>query len=124
MKKTLRILVVDDELSIRQLLGEVLKPNQFVLSDSGYAALELLQSDHQFDLILLDYLMVGMDGLDTLKKLKKMQTTKDIPVIITSGLSDISDIREVLAAGAVAFISKPFDFQEIHTQIARLFPAR
>jgi CheY-like chemotaxis protein len=121
MKKHMRILVIDDERSIRELLVEALKPHAVIASDSGLSALELLSSDSGFDLILLDYLMVGLDGIETLKLLKSTPATKDIPVIIASGLTDSSDIHQALSAGAVAFINKPLDLQELNDQISKLF---
>jgi len=51
MSHSLRILVVDDEASIRTLLAEALKPNLVVLADSGYAALDILRSDHRYLMI-------------------------------------------------------------------------
>jgi len=122
MSHSLRILVVDDEASIRTLLAEALKPNLVVLADSGYAALDILRSDHRFDLILLDYLMIGLDGLETLKKLKDDPATRNIAVILTSGLSDSFETHEALAAGAAAFLSKPIELHELYFLITRLFP--
>ena len=69
------------------------------------------------DLILLDVMMPGIDGFETCRRLKKTESTKDIPVIFMTALADTSDKVKAFAAGAVDYVSKPFQVEELLARI-------
>lgn len=69
------------------------------------------------DMILLDVMMPGIDGFETCRRLKKNQATRGIPVIFMTALSDISDKIRGFEAGAVDYITKPFQEEEVLARI-------
>ncbi len=106
-----KILVVDDESSIRRTLKEILefeKHNVDVAAD-GLTALEMAR-DNPYDAILLDIKMPEMDGIEVLDKL---QTFIDVPVIMISGHGSIDTAVEAIKKGAYDFIVKPPDLNRL-----------
>ncbi|WP_114766293.1 response regulator [Vibrio rhodolitus] len=102
------ILVVDDEPSNLQVLGEVLKPNYKIkVCRSGKQALEICAKSNKPDLILLDIMMPEMDGLEVCSALKGDPETEFIPIIFVSALSQTDDVVKGLKLGAVDYIQKP-----------------
>jgi diguanylate cyclase (GGDEF)-like protein/PAS domain S-box-containing protein len=69
------------------------------------------------DLILLDVMMPGIDGFETCRRLKKIDSTRDIPVIFMTALADTNDKVKAFAAGAVDYVSKPFQVEELLARI-------
>ena len=117
MDNTYRILVVDDE----QDLCEILK---FNLETDGYtvetanSAEEALQMDiKSFDLLLLDVMMGGMSGFAMAKKLKADPKTKDIPVVFLTARDTENDTVTGFNLGADDYISKPFSIREVLVRI-------
>lgn len=116
-----RVLVVDDEPEIRQVLLEFLTDRGYevALAESGAAALEALDANRP-DLVLLDVAMPGMDGVDTLRRI--MARPSPVSVIMVTANADIAVTSKLLAMGAVDYIPKPFDLdyldQAVSTQVA------
>ena len=110
MAKISRILLVDDEPGTTEFVSRLLEKQGFevVVRESGEDALELLNLDNRFDLVLLDYLMVGMDGAETLQQIKNQPQTGHLKVAIMSGLSDVEDIDKTMLLGAVGYLIKPY----------------
>jgi CheY-like chemotaxis protein len=106
------IMVVDDETSVRQLLGHFLQSlgHMVVQAKGGAEALALAGSTPP-DLVLLDIDMPGMDGLETLRRLRQ-EIPKSV-VIMVSGIHDEPRALQALEAGARDFIRKPFELQHI-----------
>ena len=121
------ILLVDDNPTNLQLLFGTLKGlgHKLLVAKSGEDALKVAQWAHP-DLILLDILMAGMDGFETCAQLKQDPNTRDIAVIFLSALDDTDDKIKGLSMGAVDYIAKPFQSEEViarvetHLTIARL----
>ena len=121
------ILLVDDNPTNLQLLFGTLKGlgHKLLVAKSGEDALKVAQWAHP-DLILLDILMSGMDGFETCAKLKDNPQTSDIAVIFLSALDDTDDKIKGLTMGAVDYIAKPFQAEEViarvetHLTISRL----
>ncbi|MGH7584130.1 MAG: sigma-54-dependent transcriptional regulator, partial [Gemmatimonadales bacterium] len=103
-----RLLVVDDERSIRDVLTQVLGYAGYSVGavSSGGEALAAYR-ERRFDLVLLDVKMRGIDGIDTLTQL--MQLDPDALVIMVSGHSTISTAVQALKLGAFDFLEKPLD---------------
>ena len=104
-----RILVVDDTQKNVQLLGIILKRQNYLINVaySGPEAIELAQKVFP-DLILLDIMMPGMDGYETCERLKKDPKTESIPIIFLTAKSEVDDIIKGFDVGAVDYVTKPF----------------
>ena len=112
------ILVVDDNPTNIQVLFDVLTESGYdvAVAKSGESALNRLQS-HLPDLILLDVMMPGIDGFEACRRLKANEYTKDIPVIFMTALSDSVDKVQGLSLGAVDYITKPIQHEEVLARI-------
>ena len=105
------ILVVDDDLKIRELVKEYLNQNGFMVSTAKNAedAIEKIKLI-KFDLIILDIMMPGKSGLDLLNEYKKILFT---PVILLTAKGEASDRIKGLETGADDYLSKPFEPKEL-----------
>jgi DNA-binding NtrC family response regulator len=107
-----KVLVVDDERSIRNSLKDILEYEnvEVVLAENGSSAIELF-SKNTFDLVFCDIKMPVMDGIETLEKLQELNA--DIPVVMISGHGNIDTAVECIKKGAYDFIEKPLDLNRI-----------
>jgi len=107
-----RILVIDDERSIRNTLKEILEfeKYQVELAEDGIKALELIKTN-DFDVILCDIKMPGMDGIEVLQKIEDLN--HDTPVVMISGHGNIDTAVESIKKGAFDFIEKPLDLNRL-----------
>ena len=107
-----RILVIDDERSIRNTLKDILEFEKYTveLAEDGFKALELLQT-RDFYVILCDIKMPGMDGIEVLQKVEELKP--DIPVVMISGHGNIDTAVESIKKGAFDFIEKPLDLNRL-----------
>lgn len=110
------ILIVDDDVYIGDMLEEVLTKEGYKIfrAYSGTETLMLL-SEIKPDLILLDLMLPGICGEQVLEKIS------DIPVIVVSAKIDVKDKVDVLLSGAIDYITKPFDIQELLARIVVAF---
>jgi putative two-component system response regulator len=107
VRRSARILAVDDEPSNLQLLRQILQDQYSMLyAKDGQRALELAQQERP-DLILLDVMMPGMTGYEICRQLKATPATAAIPVIFVTALAEINDELSGFEAGAVDYIMKP-----------------
>ncbi len=106
------ILVIDDEKSIRNTLQEVLEyeKHKVDLATNGTEALELF-SNGNYDIVLCDIKMPGMDGIEVLEKLH--EKANDVPVVMISGHGNIDTAVEAIKKGAYDFIEKPLDLNRL-----------
>ena len=113
-----RILVVDDEPYIRELIRDTLKARRYEVSIAahGVEALDLMARDPH-DIVVTDVVMPGMGGLDLVKHLKK--THPSVRVIVLTGYPRDSDIGDFLLQGADEFLPKPFRGNDLVTVIRR-----
>ncbi|HHB91848.1 MAG TPA: response regulator [Thioploca sp.] len=119
MSEKFKILIIDDTILNIQVLSVMLeKKNQFkvIVAESGVNGIQKAIQE-QPDLILLDIMMPGIDGFDTCEKLKSELQTKDIPIIFMSALSTIDDKVKGFKLGAVDYITKPFQLEEVLIRI-------
>jgi len=101
------ILLVDDDLTLREMYSERLKAEGFVveMAKDGEEALAKAGEDHP-NLILLDIMMPKINGLDALKRLKENPETKEIPVIVLTALIQDREKMESITRGADDYIVK------------------
>ena len=105
--KNKKILVVEDEATLQKTLTEALVRSGYdVLSAlDGLRGLEIAREEKP-DLILLDIILPKMDGFEVLKELKKDKSVSEIPIIILTNLSDMSDVQKTLDLGATTYLVK------------------
>jgi Response regulator containing a CheY-like receiver domain and an HD-GYP domain len=121
------LLIVDDNATNLHVLSDVLDEAGFEVrvAQNGEMALQKVQYDPP-ELILLDVMMPGLNGFETCEKLKADPKTREIPVIFMTALSETVDKVRGLSLGAVDYITKPFQQDEVlarvttHLQISRL----
>lgn len=111
------ILLVDDSTTNTRLLQQALNEYDTLVASNGMDAVKLALS-HQPDVILLDIQLPDMDGFQVCRSLKKNASTKDIPVIFLTGLREPGSVARAFQAGAVDYITKPFDFSEVKVRIS------
>jgi two-component system phosphate regulon response regulator PhoB len=125
MRKLPRVLVVEDEPSIAELIAVNLRHNGFaptVVYDGAAAQREV---DAVLpDLILLDWMLPGESGASLARQWRKSDRTKAIPIIMLTARSDESDKIQGLDAGADDYITKPFSTQELLARIRALMRRR
>jgi CheY-like chemotaxis protein len=103
-------------------MQQVLAPRtdiRLVSSGEPLVGLELARSEHP-DLILLDINLPGMSGFEVLKELQAQADTCNIPVLAITANAMPADIERGLAAGFVAYLTKPLDLDKLQTEINRL----
>lgn len=106
-----RILVVDDSSTIRKVVSSILERNAFkaVEAKDGQFALEELERDPEFELILLDFVMPRMNGYQFCRELRAKPSLKNLPVVLMSAKGDKIRGQFVQQTGAIDAITKPFD---------------
>ena len=117
------VLLVDDEARFVEILAERLQVRGVTAdtATSGEAALKLIQ-EKDFDVVLLDLSMPGMDGIEVLRKMKKSKPA--LQVIILTGQGSIQATVEVMKKGAMNFMEKPVDINRLIETIREATPIR
>jgi PleD family two-component response regulator len=112
------ILVVDDITANVQVISVMLKTRGYkvVPALGGKQALQIIR-DNPPDLILLDINMPEMDGYEVCEQLKADETLKEIPVIFITGLTETADMVKGFSMGAVDYIAKPFQIEEVCARV-------
>ncbi|MDY6993287.1 MAG: response regulator, partial [Pseudomonadota bacterium] len=112
------ILVVDDELPNLRLLVRMLAKQGYIVRPvpDGASAVTAVHEEPP-DLILLDIMMPGMSGYEICQKLKANELTRDIPVIFLSSLTEVFDKVKAFSIGAVDYITKPFQYEEVLARV-------
>lgn len=112
-----RILVVDDETAIRNLLADLLGDEGYTVctASNGLTALEMVHKQRP-DLILMDVMMPELDGLETLRRLRAKEDSSVVPVILMSAAAYLNSN----AAGGMTFISKPFNLDHVLTVVSHM----
>ena len=112
------ILVVDDNEMNRDLLSRRLarKGHTVEVAEGGHRALEMI-GDQDFDLVLLDIMMPGIDGFEVLEKIRGDYGPSDLPVIMATAKTESEDIVAALKIGANDYVTKPFDFPVVLARV-------
>jgi DNA-binding response OmpR family regulator len=105
------VLVVEDDEMSRALLTSRINRAGYQVTEAGNGqhALDILENKPDFDLVLLDIMMPGVDGFTVLEKVKKDKRLDTVPVIMISALDDQSSIDRCMQMGAEDYITKPFN---------------
>lgn len=112
------VMVVDDTPANLVLLQEILQIEKYRVLAFPRGTLALKAAEKQIpDVILLDITMPEMDGFEVLQRLKADDRFKDIPVIFISALADNNFKVRAFTEGAVDYITKPFQMEEVHARV-------
>ncbi|MBI4645220.1 MAG: response regulator [Bacteroidia bacterium] len=115
-----KILVVDDERSILQVIVKYLtqadEKYSVMCAPNGKVACKLAEMS-DIDIILMDWEMPEMNGIEALKYLKTLEKTKEIPILIVSAMTSSDHVQCALDAGAMDYIRKPIDSFELLARV-------
>ena len=116
MKK--KILVIEDEPHISRLVAFILEKNGFEVLQAfvGQEGLEMAKREKPH-LIILDVMMPNMDGFEVARILTSTKETKNIPIIMLSSAAQFKDKMKGIESGAVDYITKPFDKEELIAKV-------
>lgn len=123
MARTLRVLVVDDQASIRGLLRSYLRKMNFETIDevgSGNAALAELQT-RPYNLVISDFEMDDGSGLELLKGMRAHPVLKKIPVIMVTGNASKDTVMSVVSAGVNGYVVKPVSLDALKQRVQKVF---
>ncbi len=109
-----RILVVDDDPSVRALVRDILELEGHVveLAADGYAALRAVAAERP-DCVVLDVMMPGMDGHEVLARLRAMTGGLELPVVMLTAAADDANAWRSWSGGVDCFLGKPFDAEQL-----------
>lgn len=118
MTVTYTILIVDDQITNLEVLSDLLENHGFkvLATRDGETSLDIVQHARP-DLILLDVMLLGMDGFEVCRQLQMDERTKNIPIIFMTVLEKIEDKIRGFQVGAVDYITKPFQVEEVLARI-------
>lgn len=123
MDKKMKILIVDDFSTMRRIIKNLLRDlgfNNTDEADDGTTALPKLQTGN-FDFLVTDWNMPGMQGIDLLKKVRADPDLKDLPVLMVTAESKREQIVEAAQAGVNGYVIKPFTAQTLKEKIDKIF---
>jgi putative nucleotidyltransferase with HDIG domain len=119
-----RILVVDDEEAIREIVASMLNSAGYACKQaaSGMEALAVLNSNEEFELMLSDLMMADLDGIGLLERTKEKYP--DMPVVMVTAVHDISVALQALRNGAYDYLLKPFEREQLLATVSRALENR
>jgi CheY-like chemotaxis protein len=118
-----RLLLVEDDDSIREIARMSLQRVggwAVATANSGQAALDAVSEDPDFDAIILDVMMPGLDGPTTMERLRAGALPKTVPVVFLTAKLQSADRERLHALGAAGVIAKPFDPMTLSDQLDRI----
>ncbi len=124
-----RVLVVDDSATMRKIIVKGLRAAGYgacevIEAADGAAALGALRGA-EFDLVLCDINMPGMDGLTLVRSAREDATiAADLPIVMITTEGGLEKVEEALASGATDYLRKPFSSEQLQTKIASWLPDR
>ena len=118
LKNSIKILVVDDDMIVRDSMGNWLKEEGYQVdtSDNGHDALEKIKTD-TYDMAVVDIKMPGMDGIELLKLSKEIYP--DLPILVMTAFASVDTAVQAMKDGAFDYIVKPFDPESVSQVIER-----
>ena len=122
-KKKIKVVAIDDDETILEMYRDGLTDFDVVTFDQAKQAKEYLNSvseDEIPDIILMDIMMPYLDGITFIREIRSSEKLGKIPVVAVSGLSDAATLNDALLFGAVDYIVKPFDIEDLASRIIRI----
>ncbi|BAN69599.1 chemotaxis response regulator CheY [endosymbiont of unidentified scaly snail isolate Monju] len=123
MDKNMKILIVDDFSTMRRIIKNLLRDLGFTNTaeaDDGNTALPMLQNGN-FDFVITDWNMPGMQGIDLLKAIRADEKLKHLPVLMVTAESKREQIIEAAQAGVNGYVVKPFTAVTLEEKINKIF---
>ncbi|BAF70820.1 response regulator transcription factor [Nitratiruptor sp. SB155-2] len=119
----MKVAMIEDDVELAEILSEFLERYGIEVEnyEDPFIALSALHLDNTYDALILDLTLPGMDGLEILKKLREFS---DIPIIISSARSDLSDKVIGLELGADDYLPKPYDPKELEARLKAILRRR
>ena len=113
--KTKKILIIDDDSRNIFALSAVLKAKKYTClsATSAKKGFNLIENDEDIALVLMDMMMPDMDGYQAMAKMRELPRMKDIPVIAVTAQAMVGDKERCIEAGAVGYVSKPINIDEL-----------
>ena len=117
--KTKKILIIDDDSRNIFALAAVLKAKKYIClsSNSVKQGFDVLANDNEVAVVLMDMMMPDMDGYQAIREMKEHTKMKAIPVIAVTAQAMVGDRERCLHAGAVGYVSKPVNVDELLVQL-------
>jgi len=121
MAEKIKILVIDDEEIMRNLLTGVLTDSGYKVKavSTGEKALGEIKED-DYDVVITDLKMPGMNGIEVIKEAKQISKDRDICIIVITAYPSVKSAVEAMSEGAYDYITKPFDIEEIRLVVHRV----
>ena len=118
MNEQMSMLIIDDDRMIRQVLENSLSRKGFNVytAEDGQSGIDLAQKEY-LDVILLDWMMPGMDGMEVFSQLQQHEKTRQIPVFMLTSKDARADINQAISAGIDDYIVKPFCIKEVGEKV-------
>jgi len=113
--QTIRILIVEDDITSQLMLKTMLADYMLTIVGSGEDALEV--AIDEWDLVILDINLPGIDGYETCRRLRAMESHQRTPIVFLSSYTELEDRLQAFDAGGNDYVSKPFDVRELTTKI-------
>lgn len=116
-----RVLLVDDNATNRKVASQILMKAgcEVLMASSGQEAINVLQKDSNFDLVLMDIQMPEMDGMETTRRLKVLNLASLPPIVAMTAYAMKEDRKRFLAAGMDDYLAKPIRAQQIIAMVSR-----
>lgn len=114
----MRVLIADDDPVLQAIARAVLEPEGYELLQAadGTTALDMYRH-HEPDIVLTDYDMPGMDGLELCRRIQALHSDRYVPIVIFTGAAQPGLLRDSLEAGAIEFLTKPFQPDELRCRV-------
>lgn len=112
-----KVLIIDDDPQLRSLLTKILSAKDYEVSSAkdGIEGLDSIKTSRP-DLIMLDIIMPGMNGFEVAQRLREDPSSSDIPIMVLTAFATPAARDKAMDAGADAFVTKPFKYEEVLTQ--------
>ena len=116
------MLVADDEPHIGRIIKMKLEQGPFrvTLAYDGQEAIDLLETENDIDLVLLDLMMPNLSGLDVLARIRSSERLKHLPCIILTAAGQEAQHQKAMELGATEFLTKPFSPKKLYARTAEL----
>jgi DNA-binding response OmpR family regulator len=117
-----RIMIVDDEVGARTLIGIMLDRGGFKVTKAKDAneALGFLEKEGNPDMIILDVMMPGMDGIELCRTIRRRPTGQEMPILILSARGDAESVMRGMDAGATDYLPKPILHHDLVAKVRTL----